>query len=348
MEIKVTNVNQAYAEGLRYLAVAGVPESSRNGGVLVAPEPVTTIYTRPTERVLFSAKRDANPFFHLMESLWMLGGRNDMAFPCYFNKRFINFSDDGVTGWGVYGHRWRKWFGRDQLAQLARELINVPNTRRAVLTMWYGGDYFDNPSNPIQHSDLEKAMQGGKDVPCNTHAYFDRRDGRLNMTVLCRSNDIVWGAYGANAVHFSVLLEYMAARVGVPVGVYRQFSNNYHIYTDICGDVEQMKTLAIDAESSDLYEHGKVEVMPLVNDVRAWEHDLQRFMNTPSAASHLYSEPFFTDVVAPMYNAWYIRKEKLGTGLNMAGRIKAQDWQAACMLWIQRRENAKGAAAHGE
>jgi thymidylate synthase len=54
----------------------------------------------------------------------------------------------------------------------------------------------------------------------------------LDLTVLCRSNDVVWGAYGANAVHFSVLQEYLAGRIGVDVGVMYQFSNNYHGYVD--------------------------------------------------------------------------------------------------------------------
>ena len=44
------------------------------------------------------------------------------------------------------------------------------------------------------------------------------KNGRLQMTVHCRSNDIIWGTYGANAVHFSILQEYVAARIGVDLG----------------------------------------------------------------------------------------------------------------------------------
>ena len=65
MELTATNVNQAVNEGFHYLAVAGVEENSRNGKVIVAPEPVLTTYTHPTERVLFSPLRDANPFLHV-------------------------------------------------------------------------------------------------------------------------------------------------------------------------------------------------------------------------------------------------------------------------------------------
>ena len=86
--INARNVNDALAAGLRYLWAEGIPETSRNGPVLVAPTPVTTVYSHPTERVLLSPTRDANPFFHLMESLWMLAGKNDIALPVQFNKRF--------------------------------------------------------------------------------------------------------------------------------------------------------------------------------------------------------------------------------------------------------------------
>ncbi len=79
--ISVRNVHEALPEALRFLRQTGVPRDSRNGAVLQAPCPVTTVYRRPDERVLFWPERDANPFFHFMESLWMLAGRNDVAWP---------------------------------------------------------------------------------------------------------------------------------------------------------------------------------------------------------------------------------------------------------------------------
>ena len=66
--IDATNVNQAYEKGVAYLIDEGVKEDSRNGPVVVAPGPVLTRYTHPTQRVLFSPLRDANPFFHIMEA----------------------------------------------------------------------------------------------------------------------------------------------------------------------------------------------------------------------------------------------------------------------------------------
>ena len=70
MELVVRNVNQAFSEIFWKLKVLNLqPEQTRNGPAIVHPEMVTTVYTCPSERVLFHAGRDANPIFHLMESI---------------------------------------------------------------------------------------------------------------------------------------------------------------------------------------------------------------------------------------------------------------------------------------
>src|SRR5690606_6235064 len=140
-------------------------------------------------------ERDANPFLHFFESLWMLAGRNDVDYMTRLVRRFAAYSDDGKTFNGAYGYRWRKWFGRDQLQQIIGALRSNPQDRRCVLGMWDAGH--------------DLGLQSA-DLPCNTHIYFRIQDDRLNMTVCNRSNDAIWGAVGANVVHMSFLQEYMA------------------------------------------------------------------------------------------------------------------------------------------
>lgn len=323
--VTARNVNHAFSQGLQWLLTAGKQETSRNGTVLVAPGPVLTVYKRPTERVLFLPERDANPFFHLMESIWMLAGKNDLEFPRLFNSKFGAYSDDGVRLHGAYGHRWRKHFDRDQLVDIQAELLSEGDSRRAVLGMW----------DPRE--DLPKLHTGGRDVPCNTHAYFDLRGGALNMTVCNRSNDVIWGAYGANVVHFSVLQEYLAATLGVAVGEMRQFSNNFHLYTSVY-PIATAERFVDQAPRYDFYSRSEVVPYPLVASPTEFLADCERFVAHPTEDGE-YANPFFDDVAYPMYEAWRLRKEGAPAEAirDIVSLIQAPDWKLACAAWIGRR-----------
>lgn len=222
------NVQDAYLQGIDLVEREGIEEETRNGPALVVPWPVVTVYQNPVERVLIDPGRDANPFFHLMESIWMLAGRDDVASIVPFLGNLRKFSDDGSRFHGAYGDRWRhagRIGQRDQLAEIVRLLRRNPFDRRVVLQMW--------------DCDLDLAQEG-VDFPCNTHVYFRAVDTgevghppALDMTVMCRSNDAIWGAYGANAVHFSVLQEFVASACGMQIGTMYQLSNNLHAYLDV-------------------------------------------------------------------------------------------------------------------
>lgn len=234
MHLKFRNANEAFrslVESIRQGTIKTNCVPSRNGEVLMIEEPVTITYQHPQEKVLFNQARDVNPFFHVFEALWMLAGREDVAPLSYFNSNIKNYSDDGKKFNGAYGNRWRNWKipGRplvddnwiaiDQLIEVADRLKRNPWDRRCVVEMW------------SVHSDLMRPKS--LDNCCNTHIYFlVENEQYLNMTVCNRSNDMVWGMLGANVVHMSFLLEYMAARIGVKVGDYHQITNNLHVYTD--------------------------------------------------------------------------------------------------------------------
>lgn len=214
--IEARNVHEAFPRALHLLDEIGVKRDSRNGPVILSPQPVTTFYRKPIERVLFWPARDANPFLHLYESLWMLAGRNDVQPLTQYAKQFMEYSDDGKTLHGAYGHRWRHHFEVDQLSYIAEALASNKDDRRCVLQMWSARD------------DLGRK---GKDVPCNlTVSFHVNVNGSLDMTVFNRSNDLIWGAMGSNVVCFSFLQEYLALKIGIPMGHYWQISTNWHAY----------------------------------------------------------------------------------------------------------------------
>lgn len=324
--IKVRNVNEALSEGFWHLKTVGVQEESRNGPVVVSPGPVMTEYSHPWERVLFDAKRDANPVFHLMESIWMLAGANNVDWLLPFNARFSEYAESNGNVNGAYGHRWRKHFGTDQIDSVVRILRADPNSRQAVIQMW-------DPSY-----DLEIIR---KDKPCNTAIYFDLRGGKLNMTVSNRSNDIVWGAYGANAVHMSVLQEVVAAGVGKDMGVYRQFSNNYHAYMNLPLVTDY---LSYPPAATSLYERGEVQTYSMVNPVmgETYAHlisDCEDMVSrSPDSGPRVYRTGFMDTIADPLRSAYIRRKggESI-TSLFSADRMGI-DWFRAFKEWKDRRD----------
>jgi len=338
--IRVRNVNDALPVGMRYLEGYGVAKHSRAGDVTVAPGPVTTIYDRPEERVIFN-RPSASPFFHFWEGIWMLAGRNDLASVTQFVKNMENFSDDGVTLRGAYGHRWRVHWGYDQITKIIALLRTNPNSRRAVLTMW-------DPD-----LDLNEDESATKDACCNTQCVFGvslgKRDesNRLNMTIFNRSNDIIWGLMGANAVHMSMLMEYVAAHLGLVVGTMTTVSVNYHAYLDVFNETYVGTLRAITSEPSP-YASGVVSPYPMVTNPETWDTDLASFMSIcdyhlsdgkgPAPKTPPYNNSFFYEVARPLWrtHAAYKRKNYLHA-FEILEECAATDWRLAAKEWLQRR-----------
>ena len=227
--IQARNAHDALPEAINLLYERGIREDSRNGPVLRTPGPVATVLTHPLERLTFHSWRDSNPFFLHIEALWMLAGRDDLKQLSPYVARIASYSDDGgKTSPGAYGARWRHWpedayEGRpwpDQLNWVVKRLKANPGDRRVVIQMW------DAAIDP------DRADDGGKDVPCNLMVLPWVDGGALHLTVFNRSNDIIWGLYGANAVQFSTLLEYLAGRLGFMTGSLTTLSNNFHAYLE--------------------------------------------------------------------------------------------------------------------
>lgn len=355
------NVNELYWQGLLHLKQHGERAASRNGPVLVAPTPVTSVYRRPAQRVLFNRARDANPFFHLMESLWMLAGKRDAAFLTRYAKQLGEYAEPNGMIHGAYGHRWRYHFKQDQLAVIANKLRTNPDDRQAVLQMWDGQSDLDFGGNEWMGDDLTGDW---KDRPCNTHAYFRVRKvetvypepivggegpfgtvashGVLDMTVCCRSNDVIWGAYGANAVHFSVLQEYLAAAIGVQVGTYYQISNNFHAY-----DNDLWKRCVEGISDFTAYRYsGDVASAPMVTVPQKFLADCERFcedVDTMWTIGDFDGRPY--DNVWMSLTAWnmalahfYHKKGETVLATRAVAAIQADDWRLACAEWIERRK----------
>lgn len=122
------------------------------------------------EPVLACAAR--KPSYRLMagEALWILSGSNRLADVTPYNKRMVEFSDDGETLWGAYGPRYV-----EQKLHVVNALARDPSTRQAVLTPW-------RPNPPAT-----------KDVPCTISLNFLYRNSELHLVANMRSSDVWLG-----------------------------------------------------------------------------------------------------------------------------------------------------------
>jgi thymidylate synthase len=289
-------LDDIFIKGIKLIQAEGILDSSRNGRVLKFPHPILTVYKNPRGRVLFNKDRRANPFFHLFESLWMLEGRQDLKFLIYFNKKMAEYSDDGEMIRGsAYGYRWRNYFNKDQLQTAIEMLKKSPDTRRVVISHW----------------DPEEDLGGdSKDLPCNTQIYVSIQNRKLDLTVVNRSNDMIYGAYGSNAVHFSILQEYLAAHLGIDVGTYYQFSNNMHVYVDF----DIWKKVQYSSRELCYYDTVRPQSMFKDNSASEFDADLRAFFRFyqnygfSTIQVKLFTTDFFVDTVRPMWNMWVHHK----------------------------------------
>lgn len=357
--IESRNVNSAYQKGLRLLLSRGVDEKTRAGDAIAIPGPVMNVYKSPSERVLFDPYRDANPFFHIVEAVWMLAGWNDARildrFVGDFSSRFAE--DDGLAH-GAYGRRWRKHFTSpaytghedshapyylDQLTEAGRLLRNNPESRQVVIAMW-------DPS--------EDLGANKRDIPCNDLIMFrSSKDwkspvGRsLDMTIVARSHDAVWGAYGANIVHMSVMHEVVSALAGMPMGTYYHLSNNFHVYRSILPRLGEF--LPQEETERDPYESTAVapqaiatnrsEAEVLLDESSLFCEQLRGELTVPTTG---FTNQWLKRTVVPMVFAHVCYKQGDFRGaLRAIEEVFSSDWRLAGRLWLERRQErmkAKG------
>jgi thymidylate synthase len=330
--IQARNVNDALYKGIHVIQEYGDSIPSRVGNTLEVPCPVATVYEKPWERVLINKERDANPFFHLMEALWVLAGRDDVKFLTEFNKRMADFSDDGETFNAPYGARLRNGvsWSHDQLKSVIKILKADRNSRQAVCQIW-------------DESDLDHIT---KDKACNMSIVFRIRKDRLCMTVYNRSNDMIWGAYGANAVQFSMIQEYVAAHLDLCIGPYTQVSNSFHVYTDDSGG-EVWNRIKNTYKPFDYLQGVDNYVLMSLMDMDAFDADLELFFKSYDdhkrfgliiAMVDKWKSEYFRNLVLPVLSTYLIYKQ-LGAkkAIQYTDNILADDWRLGCETWLQNR-----------
>jgi hypothetical protein len=271
-----------------------------------------------------------------MEAIWMLAGRDDGAFLDHYIKDFSKLYG-GINGriMDAYGYRWRYGLGHDQLKEIIRQLKKDPTTRQVVLQMWGAGreDLFTDAAKP-----------------CNLVVIFRIQDNKLQMTVFNRSNDLIWGCCGANAVHFPILQEYVASMLGIEMGRYWQISTNLHLYIEHLDMLQRRLSYMHTRPHPNLWVALKdgieyEQTRPLITYPEVFDEELSEIMDWidimhrgEEVYSGNISNPFLGKTVLPMAYAHYLYKKKDSAGaLEQMEEVYAEDWKRAGIEWIKRR-----------
>lgn len=244
MEIHARNLLNAYPRLLDCVLYQGRTSAPRGKPVTEATEPVVWHLHNPWEWSLPIPGRRINPHFALAEVVWMWSGKGGADFIVYYNKQIAQFLDQGIPYFNAaYGKRVRHAgyselpfrqtpFPRtngqipepvevDQLNFVINKILSDPDTRQAVVSLW----------DPIKDNFVTS-----NDHPCNNMVYFSNRDGKLNVTVVIRSNDLIWGT-PYNMIQFVHLQALIAGTLDLEIGSFTVMCNNLHIYTNLYPEI---------------------------------------------------------------------------------------------------------------
>ena len=151
------------------------------------------------------------------EQIWFLSGaRKPEDFLRDYTHVWDDFTNPGDVVTVAYGYRWRKHFGRDQIALLIDLLKIEPSSRQEVIMTW------DASSDGL-------SLSKKKNVPCPFTFTVNIVGGRLHLHNIIRSNDVVLGT-PADVSGFAFLQCMLAQKLGVKPGIYSHSISNAHIY----------------------------------------------------------------------------------------------------------------------
>jgi thymidylate synthase len=111
-----------------------------------------------------------------------------------------------------YGWQWDR---NGQLDKIIQMLQDNPDNRQCAISI-YDGKEIDSYS---------------RDTPCTYAVQFTILNGRLDMAVVMRSNDL-WYGFCNDQYCFSMLQKMASDELKIEIGTYYHFAHNMHLYND--------------------------------------------------------------------------------------------------------------------
>ena len=260
-------IEQSYAPLIDALIKEGQPVAPRGLGTREL-SPVSITINDPRRNVISDACRRLNYGFMNAEFAWIMSQSNE-AWIAHYNKNWLSFSDDGETLNGAYGDRVFRYRGPskiiDQFEAAYEQLKADPLSRQATIVLF-------NPELDYRET---------KDKPCTNLMRFKIRNGKLQMIVFMRSNDVILG-YPYDVFNFTSLQAVMASKLGVELGSYTHIVDSMHIYED---SVAWGQAIAAEQVKPSIYDREfPSNVVPNITE------ELQAFVNIEQSSRKLSAE----------------------------------------------------------
>jgi len=170
----------------------------------------------PTQNIITNNSRQWKKEYAEAEWQWYLSGdRNISKLGDIYGKVPIIWQKMADANGNVnsnYGYQWNR---NNQLQNVIELLRKDPTTRQAVISIYDG----------------KEASKYEFDTPCTLGITFDIHEGKLNMTVIMRSNDL-WYGFCNDQYCFSELQKLIARELAIQPGWYYHFANNLHLYNN--------------------------------------------------------------------------------------------------------------------
>ena len=185
--------------------------------VLEIQNPMASLYK--------NAARSSQFKYIAAELVYYFAGRNDLAYLLKYAKFWKDVANSDGTVNSAYGYllfNKKNEFGKTQWEWAYESLIRDGDTRQALM-------HFNTPTHQYD---------GNKDFVCTLNAIFHIRDGKLDLTVMMRSNDVILGL-PTDVAFFTMLqqqmLNHLSKKYDAPyplleLGKYTHIVNSMHLY----------------------------------------------------------------------------------------------------------------------
>jgi thymidylate synthase len=229
MEIIGETITQLYVKTLQ--ALYDSPEKGSRLGTTKELLDPTLILKNPRTRRITEPIRRQSMSYVVNEIKWYLSGHYEVEEIAQRAKFWYEVADK--LDHRVYSNYGAKLFhekvrGYTQFERVLAEMQKSINSRRGVFFFsLYPIDYVWMSSAP--------------DFVCTVYGHIIlNHEGKLDLYVYMRSNDINWG-WGNDVPFFTLIQEMFATKLHVPMGEYHHHSGSLHIYEKFYKKLEGRK-----------------------------------------------------------------------------------------------------------